>query len=56
MNQSREICFKKARRAVIKVGSNVLTLDDGLNLKAIQSLSPKGEKASLDSKPSAVKP
>jgi len=32
-------CFPKVRRAVVKVGSNVLTQDSGLNHQAIQSIS-----------------
>ncbi len=30
--------FKRAKRAVVKVGSNVLTADNGLNLKAMRSI------------------
>ncbi|UCH20568.1 MAG: glutamate 5-kinase [Deltaproteobacteria bacterium] len=38
MNNIRKICFDSAKRAVVKVGSNVLTENHGLNLKAIRSL------------------
>jgi len=34
----RKDCFKNAKRIVIKVGSNVLTGSDGLNIKAIRRL------------------
>ncbi len=39
MNRNRKICFDCAKRAVVKVGSNVLTENQGLNLKAIRSIS-----------------
>ncbi len=39
MTNYRKICFDHAKRVVIKVGSNVLTQDNGLNLKAIRSIS-----------------
>jgi glutamate 5-kinase len=39
MNEKRASIFYNARRAVVKVGSNVLTEDQGLNLKAIRSIS-----------------
>lgn len=39
MNEKRASIFYNARRVVIKVGSNVLTEDHGLNLKAIRSIS-----------------
>jgi glutamate 5-kinase len=39
MNSSRKICFDGANRAVVKVGSNVLTQNHGLNLKTIRSIS-----------------
>ena len=39
MNQLREKCLDGARRIVVKVGSNVLTRDKGLNLKSIRSIS-----------------
>lgn len=39
MNANRASIFKDARRVVVKVGSNVLTADLGLNLKAIRSIS-----------------
>jgi glutamate 5-kinase len=38
MNNIRKICFDSAKRAVVKVGSNVLTENHGLNLKAIRSI------------------
>ncbi|MBW1837610.1 MAG: glutamate 5-kinase [Deltaproteobacteria bacterium] len=39
MNLSRKNCFKTAKRVVVKVGSGVLTKDDGLNLRTIRSIS-----------------
>ncbi len=39
MKQNRDFLLKSARRIVVKVGSNVLTQDAGLNLKAIRSIS-----------------
>ena len=39
MNSNRKHCFHNARRAVVKVGSGVLTKDDGLNLNAVKSIS-----------------
>ena len=36
---NRKTCFGSARRVVVKVGSNVLTKDQGLNLPVIYSLS-----------------
>lgn len=39
MNDNRKLIFNSARRVVVKVGSNVLTEDQGLNLKAIRSVS-----------------
>lgn len=39
MNDIEKTVFAHAKRIVVKVGSNVLTQDAGLNLKAIQSLS-----------------
>ncbi len=39
MKDSRTICFESARRVVVKVGSNVLTADNDLNLAAIRSIS-----------------
>jgi glutamate 5-kinase len=39
MNQSRKNCFNSAKRVVVKVGSGVLTKDDGLNLRTIRSIS-----------------
>jgi glutamate 5-kinase len=38
MNLDRKLIFSKARRVIVKVGSNVLTEDHGLNLKAIRSI------------------
>jgi glutamate 5-kinase len=39
VQKNRTSIFEGARRVVVKVGSNVLTEDHGLNLKAIQSIS-----------------
>lgn len=39
MNEKRTSIFHSARRAVVKIGSNVLTEDQGLNLSAIRSIS-----------------
>jgi glutamate 5-kinase len=39
MKNNRKSIFNNAKRLVVKVGSNVLTEDDGLNLKAIRSIS-----------------
>jgi len=39
MNNYRKKYFDNTKRVVIKVGSNVLTEDNGLNLKAIRSIS-----------------
>ena len=39
MNQLRKKCLDGARRIVVKVGSNVLTEENGLNLKSIRSIS-----------------
>ncbi|MBC2696430.1 MAG: glutamate 5-kinase [Desulfobacteraceae bacterium] len=39
MNDKRKICFECAKRIVVKVGSGVLTEDNGLNLKALGSIS-----------------
>jgi glutamate 5-kinase len=39
MKNNRKSIFNNAKRLVVKVGSNVLTEDHGLNLKAIQSIS-----------------
>jgi glutamate 5-kinase len=39
MNDNGKFNFNSARRVVVKVGSNVLTEDQGLNLKAIRSIS-----------------
>ncbi len=39
MNQLRKKCLDGARRIVVKVGSNVLTEENGLNLQSIRSIS-----------------
>ena len=39
MHPDKKSVFNDARRIVVKVGSNVLTQDHGLNLKAIRSIS-----------------
>ncbi|MDD2316643.1 MAG: glutamate 5-kinase [Desulfobacterales bacterium] len=39
MNQDRKQCFDHARRVVVKVGSGVLTHENGLNVKIVRSLS-----------------
>lgn len=39
MIKTRNVLFESARRIVVKVGSNVLTQRDGLNLTAIRSIS-----------------
>jgi glutamate 5-kinase len=39
MKTDRNLIFASTKRVVIKVGSNVLTQDDGLNIKIIRSLS-----------------
>ena len=39
MNEKRASIFYSARRVVVKIGSNVLTEDHGLNLSAIRSIS-----------------
>jgi len=39
MNDKRKICFEDAKRIVVKIGSGVLTEDNGLNLKALRSIS-----------------
>lgn len=39
MNQDRKQCFDRARRVVVKVGSGVLTHENGLNLRIVRSLS-----------------
>lgn len=38
MSTNPQFSFQRAKRAVVKVGSNVLTADDGLNLKAMRSI------------------
>ncbi|MBW2479552.1 MAG: glutamate 5-kinase [Deltaproteobacteria bacterium] len=38
MSTNPRFSFQRAKRAVVKVGSNVLTADDGLNLKAMRSI------------------
>jgi len=32
MNDKRKICFEDAKRIVVKIGSGVLTEDNGLNI------------------------
>jgi glutamate 5-kinase len=39
MNNNRKLHYELAKRVVVKVGSNVLTEDHGLNLKAIRAIS-----------------
>ncbi|MCG6974741.1 MAG: glutamate 5-kinase, partial [Desulfobacterales bacterium] len=39
MNESRTLIFDTVKRVVVKVGSNVLTQDHGLNLNVIRSIS-----------------
>jgi glutamate 5-kinase len=39
MANDRKISFHKARRIIVKVGSGVLTKSEGLNIKAIRSIS-----------------
>lgn len=39
MNQLRKQCLDGAKRIVVKVGSNVLTAEQGLNLKSIRTIS-----------------
>jgi glutamate 5-kinase len=39
MNENRMLMFNTAKRVVVKVGSNVLTQDHGLNLNVIRSIS-----------------
>ena len=39
MNYNKKSVFKNAKRVVVKVGSNVLTEDNGLNLTTIRSIS-----------------
>jgi len=38
MTTNHKLSFERAKRAVVKVGSNVLTEDNGLNLKAMRSI------------------
>jgi glutamate 5-kinase len=38
MDDNRKICFDRAKRVVVKVGSNVLTENHGLNVTAIRSI------------------
>jgi glutamate 5-kinase len=38
MNNNRKICFDCVKRVVVKVGSNVLTENNGLNVTAIRSI------------------
>ncbi len=39
MDKKRKECFDQAKRVVVKVGSNVLTTDYGLNIEAVKSIS-----------------
>jgi glutamate 5-kinase len=39
MNTNRKECFANAKRIVVKVGSNLLTRDNGLNIAFVQSIS-----------------
>ncbi|MBN1930224.1 MAG: glutamate 5-kinase [Desulfobacterales bacterium] len=39
MNKNRKTCFDDAKRLVVKVGSGVLTQDNGLNIRVIRSIS-----------------
>ncbi|MBW1841637.1 MAG: glutamate 5-kinase [Deltaproteobacteria bacterium] len=39
MDDSRKLTFNSVKRVVVKVGSGVLTRDDGLNLRAVKSIS-----------------
>jgi glutamate 5-kinase len=39
MNQQRKVCFDCSKRIVVKVGSNLLTEDNGLNISAIRTIS-----------------
>ncbi len=39
MNNVRKDAFSNAKRVVVKIGSNVLTQDNGLNIRAVQSIS-----------------
>ena len=39
MDKNGTSCFDSARRVVVKVGSGVLTEDNGLNRKAVRSIS-----------------
>jgi len=39
MKRNRKTCFNVAKRVVLKVGSNLLTVDRGLNVPAVQSIS-----------------
>jgi len=39
MKPNRDTSFKNAKRVVVKVGSNLLTVDRGLNVPAVQSIS-----------------
>ena len=38
MINNRNLSFARAKRVVVKIGSNVLTQNNGLNLKAIRSI------------------
>ncbi|QTA91482.1 glutamate 5-kinase [Desulfonema magnum] len=39
MKTNRNTCFKVVKRAIVKVGSNILTKDNGLNLDVVSSIS-----------------
>lgn len=39
MKENRNVCFESAQRIVVKVGSNLLTKDSGLNVEFVQSIS-----------------
>jgi len=39
MNDTNQTKIRKAKRVVIKIGSGVLTQDDGLNLTVVRSVS-----------------
>ena len=39
MKTDRKACFDNAKRVVVKVGSNILTEDNGLNLNMVRSIS-----------------
>ena len=39
MNNNRTACFESAKRIVVKVGSNLLTKDNGLNIDFVHAIS-----------------